>query len=395
MKSDYSGSPIDAPPGFARREVPIALPAMGEEEWRALREPVMRGWITQGPRVAAFERGFAALHGVEHAIATTSCTTALSVILAAMGVGPGDEVVVPAFTWVASANVVLHAGAVPVLCDVDPRTCNINPAALAHCVGPRTRAVMPVHLFGLAADMAAVAAAAPGVPLVCDAACAAGTSHDGFRAGALGLASAFSFHPRKSVTTGEGGMVCTNDPDLAGRIRVLVNHGADMSEEQRHHGPRPHVLPAFGVPGFNYRMTDLQGALGVVQLAKLEHFTRERAALAARYRVALADLDWLTLPPADPGHGWQAFVCLVDEGRAPVQRDALMERLQAMGVATRPGTHAVHMLDYYRKRFGYAPEDFPGALRCHRTSMAIPLHNRMSEEDADYVAAAVRAAGEG
>jgi len=393
MKTDLSDMPGGTPPGLARREVPIALPDMGEEEWLALREPIMNGWVTQGPKVAEFERNFAALHGVEHAVATTSCTTALAVLLAAMGIGPGDEVVVPAFTWIATANVVLHAGATPVLCDVDPATYNMDPAKLGACIGPRTRAVMPVHLFGLAADMDALAAAAPGLPLLCDAACASGTSRGGTPAGALGLASAFSFHPRKSVTTGEGGMVTTNDAALAARIRVLVNHGADISEEQRHLGPRPYMMPSFAVPGFNYRMTDLQGALGVVQLAKLERLTRERSALAAAYGEALADLHWLALPRADAGHGWQSYVCRVLEDRAPLPRDVLMERLQALGVSTRPGTHAVHMLDYYRQRFGFVPEDFPGACQCHRTSMAIPLHNRMTDDDRDYVVAALRFAG--
>lgn len=399
MKTDRAPetpeTPGNAPRGRERREVPIALPSLGEEEWQALRGPVLSGWVTQGPRVAEFERAFAALHGVEHAIATTSCTTALAVLLAALGVGPGDEVVVPAFTWVATANVVLHTGATPVLCDVDPATFNIDPDRLAACVGPRTRAVMPVHLFGLAADMDALGRAAPGVPLLCDAACAAGTGLGGpAPAGTLGLAAAFSFHPRKVITTGEGGMVTTNDATLAARVRMLVNHGAEVSEEQRHLGPRPYLLPAFTAPGFNYRMTDLQGAVGAVQAAKLPGLVAGREAMARAYHAALGDLDWLALPPLVPGHGWQSFVCRVLEDRAPAPRDVLMERLQAMGVATRPGTHAVHVLDCYRERFGFAPGDFPGALECHRTSMAIPLHNRMSAEDQDYVAACLHAVGE-
>jgi dTDP-4-amino-4,6-dideoxygalactose transaminase len=324
--------------------------------------------------VAEFERAFAALHGVEHAIATTSCTTALAVLLAALGVGPGDEVVVPAFTWVATANVVLHTGATPVLCDVDPATFNIDPDRLAACVGPRTRAVMPVHLFGLAADMDALGRAAPGVPLVCDAACAAGTGLGGpAPAGSLGLAAAFSFHPRKVITTGEGGMVTTSDAALAARVRMLVNHGAGVSEEQRHLGPRPYLLPAFTAPGFNYRMTDLQGAVGAVQAAKLPGLVAGREAMARADHAALADLDWLALPPLVPGHGWQSFV---REWRtAPGPARLPWERLQAW--AWPPGRHhAVHLLDCYASASAL-PGDFPGP-GCHRTSMAIPLHNRMA-----------------
>jgi perosamine synthetase len=375
------------------RTIQISLPATGEEEWYAVREPLMTGWLTQGPKVAAFEKAFAERHQARHALAATSCTTALHLILAAMEIGPGDEVIVPGFTWVASANVVLYCGAKPVLADVDCKTFNLDPQDVAKKVSPRTKAIIAVHLFGLCADIDAIRAAAPGIPIIEDAACAAGSGYKGRPAGTLGLAAAFSFHPRKSITTGEGGMVTTNDDALADRCNQLRNHGASISEEQRHHGLRPYLLPEFNLLGFNYRMTDLQGAVGLVQLKRLDEFIDERQRWADFYRAELSAIPWLRMPstPAGSRHGWQSFVCYVDPDRAPMPRNALMEKLQERGISTRPGTHAVHMLGYYRDRFGYSPDDLPGARDCDRHSMSIPLHNRMSEADYGYIVATLKA----
>ena len=352
-----------------------------------------RGWLTQGPKVAAFERAFAARHGVKHALATTSCTTALHLILAAMEIGPGDEVIVPAFTWVATANVVLYCGATPVFVDVDRASFNMDPAHVAASVTPRTKAIIAVHLFGLCADVDAIAAAAPGIPIVEDAACAAGAAYKGRHAGTLGLAAAFSFHPRKSITTGEGGMVTTNDAKLTERIDSMRNHGASVSEEQRHVGPKPYLLADFNLLGFNYRMTDLQGALGLVQLGKLDGYLAQRQERADYYTRELGNVTWLSTPqsPAECRHGWQSYVCTIDEQEVGMVRNEVMERLMKRGVSTRPGTHAVHMLSLYRERFGLAPGDFPAAWDCERQSMAIPLHNRMSADDFERVVAALRA----
>ena len=377
-----------------KRTIQISLPCTGEEEWQACREPIMSGWLTQGPKVAAFEKAFAERHRVKHALATSNCTTALHLILAAMGIGPGDEVIVPAFTWVATANVVVYCGATPVFADVDRATNNVDPADIARKLTSRTRAVIAVHLFGLCADMDAIRAVVPStVRIIEDAACAAGGSYKDTPAGALGDAAAFSFHPRKSVTTGEGGMVTTNDDGLAEVANMLRNHGASVSEEQRHKGPRPYLLPEFNLLGYNYRMTDVQGAIGLAQLGKLDRFIKERQHWAEYYRQELAALEWLQMPmfPDNGTHAWQAFVTSVDPHRAPMPRNDIMERLQAAGIATRPGTHAVHMLGYYRNRFALKPADYPGAADCDANTMAIPLHNRMTADDYRYVAEAMKA----
>lgn len=375
-----------------QRNIDISHPDTGEEEWQALKEPLMTGWLTQGPKVEAFEKAFAKRHGVKYAFATTSCTTALHLILTALGIGPGDEVIVPAFTWVSTANVVLYCGATPVFVDVDRTTFNIDVAQISKKLNKRTKAILPVHLFGLCADIDAIAEAAPGISIIEDAACASGSGYKGRSAGSLGVAAAFSFHPRKSITTGEGGMVTTNNKELAEKVNSLRNHGASLSEEERHHGSQPYILPDFNLLGFNYRMTDLQGAVGMVQLSKLDRYIEERRRRANYYTEELTDVSWLRTPFVPVGylHGWQGYVCYIDESRSPMPRNELMKTLYAKGIHTRPGTHAVHMLGLYRRGFGFTQEDFPGARDCDRYSMAIPLHNRMVAEDYEYVVKAIK-----
>jgi len=375
-----------------KRNIPISRPDIGEEEWQALREPIMTGWLTQGPKVEAFEKAFAQRHGVKYALAATSCTTALHLILTALGIGPGDEVIVPAFTWVATANVVLYCGAIPVFVDVDRSTFNIDVTQISKKLSRRTKAILPVHLFGLCADIDAISEAAPDITIIEDAACASGSDYKRRPAGSLGLAAAFSFHPRKSITTGEGGMVTTNNEELAQKVNSLRNHGASISEEKRHQDFQPYHLPDFNLLGFNYRMTDLQGAVGIVQLSKLDSFIEERRKWAVYYTQELADVPWLRTPfvPVGYRHGWQAYVCYIDESKSPMTRNEIMGILHAKGISTRPGTHAVHMLGLYRSRFDLRPDDFPAAYDCDRYSMAIPLHNRMVAEDYAYVVKAIK-----
>ena len=370
-----------------KRNIPISLPVTGEEEWHALKEPLTTGWLTAGPKVRAFEEAFAERHQVKYAVAVTSATTALHLALVALDIKPGDEVIVPAFTWVSTANVVLYQGAKVVFCDIDPETFNIDPEQLAEKITPNTKAIMVVHLFGLCAPMDQIKAVTGDIPLIEDCACAAGSAYKGTPAGGLGLMGCFSFHPRKSITTGEGGMITTNDDSIGAKLQVLRNHGASISEEQRHQGPKPYILPDFNVLGYNYRMTDLQGAIGEVQLKKLDSFIDERAKWAEFYAQALKDIPWIHIPKfsEDYCHGWQSYVLLINEEKAPMPRNAIMEVLQQAGISTRPGTHAIHMLGYYANKYSIAPTDYPGAQMANDKSISIPLHNQMDEDDFNYI----------
>ena len=370
-----------------KRLIPISLPVTGNEEWLALKEPLETGWLTAGPKVRAFEDAFAERHQVKYAVAVTSATTALHLALIALNIKAGDQVIVPAFTWVSTANVVLYQGAEVVFCDIDPNTFNLDPKKLKEKITPKTKAIMVVHLFGMCAPMDEIKTIAGDIPLIEDGACAAGSAYKGVPAGGLGLMGCFSFHPRKSITTGEGGMITTNDDVLGKKLQILRNHGASISEEQRHHGAKPYILPDFNVLGYNYRMTDLQGAIGVVQLKKLDKFIDERAQWATYYKKELASISWLSLPDFsdDYKHGWQSFVLIIDEEKAPCSRNEIMERLQEKGISTRPGTHAVHMLGFYREKYSIQPQDYPGSQIANDKSISIPIHNRMVKEDFEYI----------
>ena len=375
-----------------KRYIPISLPSMGTEEWEALKEPIQSGWITQGPKVKEFETLFAERHNVKHALAVSNCTTALHLALIACGVKQGDEVIVPAFTWVATANAVIFCNATPVFIDIDPITFNLDITQIKNKITSKTKAIIPVHLFGLCANVDFIKQNFPGLKIIEDGACAAGASLNGRPAGSLGDIGCFSFHPRKSITTGEGGMLTTNDDAIAVHLDKLRNHGASISEEQRHHGPKPYILSAFDIVGYNYRMTDLQGALGTVQIKKLDLFIDERQKWADYYSENLKNTSWLRTPQVAEGykHGWQSYVLFINEEVSPVKRNDMMEVLQQKGIATRPGTHAVHMLGAYANTFNLQPHDFPGAYAADQFSMSIPLHNKMVKEDFDYIISALK-----
>lgn len=373
--------------------IQIASPSFGEEELIVIQDPIKTGWLTQGKHVKEFEDNFAAIHDAKYALATSSCTTALHLMLAAAGIGPEDEVIVPSFTWVSTANSVLYCGATPVFVDIDLDTFNISLEDTLKKVTPRTKAVIAVDLFGLCVDIKLFKEKlGPAILVFEDAACAAGASLNGNMAGSLSHAAAFSFHPRKSITTGEGGMLTTQNSELAKIAEKMRNHGAEISEEERHNGPSPYLLPDFNLLGFNYRMTDLQGAIGMAQLNKLDSFIKEREQMTSHYSEGLSDIEWLSLPtkPANGIHAWQSYVTRVKHSGGMKFRNNVMQTLEKNGIATRPGTHAIHLLGYYAKRYGFKPVDFPNSLIASETSMAIPLHNQLSISDQKYIVNIIR-----
>jgi len=367
---------------------------MDEREWQALKEPLESGWLTQGPKVAAFEDAFAKRHSVKYAKAVSNCTTALHLALLAVGVKPGDVVVVPSFTWVSTANAVEYCGATPLFCDIDPATYNLDPVSTEKVIkeslnkGFPVKAIIPVHLFGLCADMDAVLELARKyeMAVVEDAACASGSSYKGRPAGSMGDVGCFSFHPRKVLVTGEGGMCTTNNEELAEKINCLRNHGASLSEEQRHNSSAPYLMADFDCLGYNYRMSDLQGAVGLVQLEKLDAFIAEREQMAAYYASELMQINWLSTPivPAGLITNWQAYVCML-KSNAPLTRDQLLAHLHKAGISARVGTQAVHMLGFYRYKYQLNEDHCPVSRAVYYDSISLPLHNCMNEEDLPYV----------
>jgi len=377
--------------------VPIAKPWFDQREFDAVQEPLESGWVVQGPKVRAFEQVLAQYIGSKDAAACTSGTSALHLCMAALDMGPDDEVIVPSFTFVATANAVTYTQAKPVLVDIDLQTYNLDPKAIKAAITPRTRAIVPVHLFGQAAPMTEIAALAQehDLAIIEDAACALGTLYNGKHVGALGQLGIFSFHPRKVICTGEGGMVTTNDADLLARLRSLRSHGAATRPAQPDGRTPPFLLGDFDRLGFNYRMTDMQGALGCTQMQKLPAILENRRRLAARYDEKLAHLDWLRVPTVLPNsvHSYQAYVCLFapeepnldNWQRLAAQRNALMMYADDKGVATRQGTQAVHATTYYQEHFGYQLTDMPNSWLAEQLTIALPLYPQMTEQEQDYV----------
>lgn len=383
---------------------PITRAIFDDDDLAMIQEPLKSGWVVQGPFVAEFERGFSAWTGAVQSMATTSCTTALQLCMAALGVKAGDEVIVPAFTWVSTANVVEHLGAKPVFVDVDLLTFNIDVEAVEQAITSRTVGIIPVHLFGEPAAMDRLGAVASrhGLWIVEDAACGFDTWLDGRHVGTFGDFGCFSFHPRKSITTGEGGMVTCADAERAALIRVLRDHGASRTDLQRHAQRHSFLLAEYRHAGFNYRMTDLQGALGVSQLRKAAAIMAGRRAAAGWYDELLQDIEWLRPPHRDPRvrHGQQSYVCLfrpesvtlANDARLFERRNAVMSTLEAQGVVTRQGTHAPPHLDYYAERYGYRPADFPNAYLAERCTLTLPMYAGMTQDDCVEVTRLLQAA---
>lgn len=366
----------------------LARPAIDDDDIEAVVAALRSGNLVQGERVARFEAECARLLGGDvEAVAVTNCTAALHLSLLALGVGPGDVVAVAAYSWISTANVVALCGASPLFVDIDVVTHNMDPAALAAALerapGP-VKAVLPVHTFGQVAELGALLAVADaaGVPMIEDAACALGARHDGRPAGTVGAVGCFSFHPRKAITTGEGGLVVTADTGVADAVRALRNHGLDPNA----------AAPDFVRAGFNCRLTEFQAALGSTQLAKLDRLVAERRAQAARYGDLLDGLGLALPAPREPErHVYQSYVVLLpaglDEGAPPRFVAAMRER----GVETTIGTYHMPLTTHFRRTGGHARGDFPAADEVFARAVSLPLWSGLTPDDQSAVAEAVTA----
>lgn len=367
-----------APEGLA-----FSRPHLGEEEVQAVTDVLRSGWIVGGPRLAELERGFAEICGSRQAVGVSSWTTGAFLVLHALGVGPGDEVIVPSLTFIASVNVIRHVGATPVFADVDPDTWNVDPADVAKKVTSRTKALLPVDQIGLPCDLPALTAVADhhGLLLIEDAACAVGASRDGRSVGSEAPVSVFSLHARKVVTTGEGGIITTDDEALAERLRRLRHQGMSLSDSARHNSA-PTVFEDYPEIGFNFRLTDLQAAVGVCQLERLPAMMAARRQVADRYAERLRSCEHLQLPTVPPGvvPNWQSYMVVLRDS-APLGRNALMDSLYASGIPTRRAVMASHLEPPYAD-----PEhQLPVTEHVAGNGFLLPMHADLTTEQQDYV----------
>ena len=393
-----------------KMNIPITKTIFGDEEKEAIVKPLETGWVVQGPNVAKFQNMFADFTGSKYAHAASNCTTALHLGLEAMDITKGDKVIVPSFTYVASANAVEYTGAEVVFCDIDLKTFNIDETKLEEIIKKDSsiKAIMPVNLFGLCANMPYIMELAKkyNLKVIEDSAC----GFDGWigdkHSGTFGDCGCFSFHPRKSICTGEGGMLITDDEDIASKVSQLKDHGASKSDLQRHKEKGGSLLPDFTMRGYNYRMTDMQGALGVCQMDRKEYIMNGRREVASKYDEVLKDISQLLTPyiPENYKHGYQSYVCIFTDGedisnltkeqidRINIKRNIFMEKLEEMTIATRQGTHAVHTLGYYKNKNNFKDEDFLMSYAADRLSIALPLYAGMTNEEFDYVISNIKEA---
>lgn len=373
--------------------IPLAKPSFDESEERLLLEALRSGWVTQGPRVAEFERLFAERVGAREAVAVSNCSAALFLALRVHGIGPGDEVIVPSLTFIATANAVELAGATPVFVDVEPRTYNVDPDEVELAITDRTRAVIPVDQVGLPVDLGRIEALARehGLAVVEDAACAVGSRWRGEPIGSRDHLACFSFHPRKVLVTGEGGMITTPDPDQAVRLRRLRHQGMSISDLERHQSEGA-VIEEYPEIGYNFRMSDLQAAVGIAQLAKLDEFLARRRALAARYDACLADFPEAIGPAVPEGSepNYQSYIVRL-RGFGEDRRDRVVDALQRSGVGSRRGLMASHLEPAWATGARRA-----GSLRHTEEAAAdtllLPLFTAMTDEQQDRVLQALRSA---
>ena len=370
--------------------IPVMRPWIGAEEAAAAAAAISSGWVAQGPRVAEFEEAFAAVTGTAHAVAVSSCTAALHLTLAVSGIGPGDEVVVPSLSFIATANAVRYVGATPIFADVDPGTQNLTPQTVQPHLSERTRAVILVDQAGVPADLDGMRALCDPqhITVIEDAACAAGSVYRSRPAGAGAEIAAYSFHPRKLVTTGEGGMITTSDAETAARLRRLREHGMDVSAADRHRSQQP-VIERYTEVGFNFRMTDVQAAIGLVQLGKLGQMVARRRELAERYRRELSTVPGLRAV-TDPDYGttnYQSF-WIVLPGDSRISRDQVLYQLAQAGVSARRGIMAAHLEPAYE---GHPRGPLPVTEHLTASSLILPLFHQMTQAEQDVVISALLA----
>lgn len=385
----------------SKKKIPIARTSLTNKEISSVLSPLKSGWLVQGPKVKEFEEKWSQFTGAKNSIAVTSCTAALHLSLAAVGIKSGDEVIVPAFTWISTANVVEHLGGKVIFCDIDLDTFNIDVKQIKSKITNKTKAIIPVHLFGLPCDISIINEIAKknGLKVIEDAACGFGSRYNSEHVGTFGDTGCFSFHPRKAITTGEGGMITTNNSKLAEKLRCLRDHGAALSDLERHHGAKPYLLANHTEAGFNQRMTDIQAALGSAQMDRAQEIVDERQRLASNYNKAFANLEWLRTPPTkiNYDHGYQSYPCLLNPSKIEKnnlyndvkkinnQRNVWMESLLKEGISTRPATHAVHMLSFYKRKYNLKSDDFPNAFIANDCSISLPLFHGMTNEEQDCV----------
>ncbi len=356
------------------------MPLTGAEERALINEVLDSGYLTQGPKAVEFERLVKEYVGTTFGFATSSATTGIHLTLRAAGVEPGDEVIIPDFSFPATANAVIQQGAVPVFVDIELATFNMDPALIESAITERTRAIMPVHAFGLPADMDPInkVAVKHGLPVIVDAACALGGIYRGKQAGSLGTAGVFSFHPRKIITTGEGGLITTSDEALAERIRVLRTHGSVRGS---------HFM-SFVDAGYNYRLSDVLGAIGVAQMARLDYIVERRQQLGALYADEFARIGGVAAPTVPEGtkHAFQSYVVLLDEG---IDRNAVIDCMRERDIETTLGTYSMHLQPYFRDRFGIPDEELPNATRAHASALTLPLYPQLTDDDVHEVVEAL------
>ena len=368
--------------------LPFSKPSITEEDIAAVAEVLRSGWITTGPQNSEFEQKFREYTGCKGAVALASATAGMHIGLKALGIRPGDEVITPAMTWVSTINLVVMAGATPAFVDVDKDTLMITPEAIEKRITKKTKLIIPVHFAGAPVDLEPIRklATEKKIKLIEDAAHAVGTEYKGERVGRQGT-SIFSFHPIKNMTTGEGGMFCSDDEELLNRIRRLKFHGlgVDAYDRQTHgRSPQAEVIE----PGFKYNLTDIAAVLGIKQLARVDEFNRKRTELAMYYRMKLAEVDEV-IPLADPPypmrHSWHLFVVRLDTDRCNINRDNFMAELKKRNIGTGLHFRAAHLQKYYREKMGMYPDMLPNTEWNSDRICSLPLFPDMTQADVDDV----------